>query len=53
LLNECGFITDAERSINCSKNSVVDLPHLFVAYSGSSQKLSPWPIIKSSLRGLE
>jgi len=37
LLNECGIITDAERSMNCSKNSVSDLLHLFVAYSGSSQ----------------
>jgi len=40
LLNECGIITDAERSMNCSKSSVSDLLHLFVAYSGSSQSLA-------------
>jgi len=40
LLNECGFITDVERSMNCSKNSVSDLLRLFVAYPGSSQNLA-------------
>jgi len=34
-------------------NSVLDLLHLFVAYSGSSQKLSPCPTIKSSIWCLE
>jgi len=29
LQNECGFITDTERSMNCSRNSVFDQPHLF------------------------
>jgi len=29
LLNEYGFITDEERSMNCLKNSFVDLLHLF------------------------
>ena len=29
LLNECGFITDTGRSMNCSINSVFDFPHLF------------------------
>jgi len=40
LLNECGIISDAERSTNCSKNFVSDLLHLFVAYSGISHNLA-------------
>ena len=55
LLNECGFITDTERSMNCSRNSVYDLPHLFccLGYSGSARNLSPCPIIKSNIWCLE
>jgi len=41
--NECGFITDRERSMNCSRNSVFDLPHLVCCLLRECPESVPMP----------
>jgi len=43
LLNECGFITGAKRSMNCSKIWYWIYYICFVVYSGSAQTLPHAP----------
>jgi len=43
MLNECGFITGAGRSMNCAKNSVLDLLHLFCCLLRQCQESIPCP----------
>jgi len=53
LLNECGFIIDVDRSVNCSKIPFRAYYICFVVSSGRLQDLPPCLIIKSSIWCLE
>jgi len=46
---ECGFITDAERPMNCSKTFFLDLLHLVCCLLSQCPESTPCPIIKSSI----
>jgi len=41
LLNECGYITDTERSMNCSRNSVFDLPTFVLLFAQAVPRIYP------------
>jgi len=41
LLNECGFVTDAERSITCSKTSVFDLTESVLLLTQAVPRIYP------------